>query len=781
MKILNKYGNVLFYLIKGENKMSKTKLWKNITLEDVLRVDSFDQQLYIHDPVAGISKPMIQDNREFFTQIYSDVSNNEIEFNDGSQNNKRKTSINEWLSNEISKTENSLVIFFEGYAGCGKSTFVQYLLTQQLKTYNYDYNYYNYDIGAYYDNKKSHRIITSIRECFIQQLIKCIINNKIPIIKKFQNLLSDYSIRYLDTSMDIYNEFVNTSAFNDAISNLQKNHDKNSFRLTMHTQLKYFSCEQILALDYILRLSKYIVSENHDNPLLFVCYDNMDSIENFDELNNFDNTLISLRKNIDDYINNTGNNYIRIPKPHFIIMATYRKITASKVELFSYSERMDDHSEYNQYIQYMDISHVYSFYNIIHRRKKYFSEYIIRRKLDGKELLDKLSIVNRLTKTEFVHNRYAGLWNNNYRTCSSILNRILSKYQQDAQKCVDFINSNIDGYDEENSAYFGASAIFLSLVCKIFNEGGLWESEHMNLIPLNIQNKNKPVSELTSLSRLILTYISNITDSYGRTQPVSMPEIFNEFSSLYDPHDICKCLANMLVRDKTDTWRRPIYYHRNAINDNENIEQALYNQWVIYNSDKNSSKTNYTELLLCECGFAYIERLTSEFEFFSNRISNNNQSIYFLSNINEISNIIDKIYEAVKNCCQDMIKFSKKYMEKKNMSSYKQYIKLPIHPRTYSGNPQLHTERIIFSHIHYLNHCRIYHINRTNMPAEKKTLNTIFINYISKYLNLYLEYIQPINTDRIKVAKDLLEIIQKIETGEEDSVLYQSISSAKHS
>lgn len=115
------------------------------------------------------------------------------------------------------------------------------------------------------------------------------------------------------------------------------------------------------------------------------------------------------------------------------------------------------------------------------------------------------------------------------------------------------------------------------------------------------------------------------------------------------------------------------------------------------------------------------------------------------------------------------------------MSSYKQYIKLPIHPRTYSGNPQLHTERIIFSHIHYLNHCRIYHINRTNMPSEKKTLNTIFINCISKYLNLYLEYIQPINTDRIKVAKDLLEIIQKIETGEEDSVLYQSISSAKHS
>ena len=70
--------------------MSKTKLWTNLTLEDLLRVDSFGQQIEIHDPIANVNKPLIQDNREFFTQIYSDVSDNEIEIDDGNKANRRK-------------------------------------------------------------------------------------------------------------------------------------------------------------------------------------------------------------------------------------------------------------------------------------------------------------------------------------------------------------------------------------------------------------------------------------------------------------------------------------------------------------------------------------------------------------------------------------------------------------------------------------------------------------------------------------------------------------------
>ena len=338
--------------------MSKTKKWENISLEDILRVDPFDQQVYIYDPVASVKCPMISDNREYFTQIYSKPLNNKLEVLDGAQHVHAELDIDQWFE-DLDSTKNSMVIFIEGYAGCGKSTFVQYLLVHQLKTYNYEYEYYNYDIGAYYDNRNSHRLLSAIRECFIKQFSTCILNHDDKIIKRFVELLAQQEINRLDTSLDIYNEFVNTDTFKQAIIYLLDNKKEDRFRSAMHNQLKDFSIEQILALDYVFRLARYIESDSHDNSVLYICYDNMDAIENFDELNAFDNTLVSLRKNIDDYINITTDNYKDIPTPQFVIIATYRKITAAKVDLSSYSERIDDYSEYNNFIQYVDASHVY--------------------------------------------------------------------------------------------------------------------------------------------------------------------------------------------------------------------------------------------------------------------------------------------------------------------------------------------------------------------------------------------------------------------------------------
>lgn len=762
--------------------MSRNKSWNRISLEDVLRVDSFGQQIYIIDSSTGSRYELVRDNREFFTQIYAKTTSNEIEVFDGSKVNMHRITIEDWILKDIDQTDNSLAIFIEGYAGCGKSTFVQYLLSKQLQSYNYEYEYYNYDIGAS-SSGNNERIVSTIREGFIRQLTKCIIENKMHIIEEFKKLISQKEIQYLDPNYRIYNEFINVNTFEQAIHYYKTDKNENKFRSSMHTQLKEFSCVQILALDYVLRLSSYIKSDKQNDPILYVCYDNLDSIENSDELNEFANILISMRKNIDDYINVTLYNYSGMMIPHFVIISTYRKITAAKVESSINMERIDDYSEYNQYIQYIDASHFYSYYSIIEKREEYFSKYIKNRQLNGKVLLDELQAIKKLIKTDFVRNKYAGLWNNNYRTCSTIFDRILKKYYRQAKDCEKFIEKDIDGYDEFCSVYYGASAIFLSLVCKIFHDGGMWGEDHMNLIALKNNKKNKSMLELTSLSRLLLTYISNNKDFSGNICAVSTLKIFNEFCELFEPDAICKSLANMLARDKTDTWRRPIYYHRNAINDNENIEKSLLKQWEISNANKNEQSIAYTELLLCECGYAFIERLSSSFEYFSNRISNDNKSLYLLSDFGKIEQIVKDVYEAVRLCCQDMITFSDKYMEKKKILKYDEYIKLSIHPRTRSEKPQLHTERVIFSHISYLNHCRLYFINLSTSLSTKKDVNEMFTSYISKYLTLYVEKIKPICTDRMSVVEELLKIVKEIEDEREKKeeeqnldILFQPIS-----
>ena len=109
-----------------------------------------------------------------------------------------------------------------------------------------------------------------------------------------------------------------------------------------------------------------------------------------------------------------------------------------------------------------------------------------------------------------------------------------------------------------------------------------------------------------------------------------------------------------------------------------------------------------------------------------------------LSDFKKIEQIVKDVYESVCVCCQDMLIFSDKYMEKKNILKYDEYIRLPIHPRTRGGKPQLHTERVIFSHVSYLNHCRLYHINLATSLSAKKDINEMFTTYILKYLMLML-------------------------------------------
>lgn len=114
---------------------------------------------------------------------------------------------------------------------------------------------------------------------------------------------------------------------------------------------------------------------------------------------------------------------------------------------------------------------------------------------------------------------------------------------------------------------------------------------------------------------------------------------------------------------------------------------------------------------------------------------------------------------------------------------YDKYIQLPIHPRTRGGKPQLHTERVIFSHISYLNHCRLYYISSVTSLSAKKDVNEMFTSYILNYLTLYMEKISPICADRVAVVEELLDIIdeilkekQKKEEEQNVDILFQTIS-----
>ena len=159
---------------------------------------------------------------------------------------------------------------------------------------------------------------------------------------------------YLDSTKKIYYEFANLQSYKDTIFAFSEDKDnemaRNDFRTSIRILVEKFSLEQIMYLDFLYRLAKYFVKGDKNGLTnLYICFDNMDSIDDLDELNLFDKSLISVRHNIDEFLLRIENSHSSLATPHFIFLAAYRKITASKVDLSRLSERRDDYPEDNEF------------------------------------------------------------------------------------------------------------------------------------------------------------------------------------------------------------------------------------------------------------------------------------------------------------------------------------------------------------------------------------------------------------------------------------------------
>jgi len=276
---------------------------------------------------------------------------------------------------------------------------------------------------------------------------------------------------------------------------------------------------------------------------------------------------------------------------------------------------------------------------------------------------------------------------------------------------------------------------------------GIFDSSHLDLINIKEDTRKRK----TSLSRLIITYI------YTKDKSVSITEIFNVFDKVFHPRYICKILGQLMTRVEGEIWRRPIYYSKNAVDNENDIENKLYSQYEKYLRNESYS---YVEFKICECGQTYINSIVPHFEFYSIRINEEYQNLYCVEDAEQLKTILQNVFEKIEVCCNKQIEFSNEYIKKYRIDKVT-YLSLKFHPRTINLNPQLHIERVIFSHIEYFNRYRLYLISKKGKRGNYDEFNDILLEYIGLYLNLYSEYVSKISNNRdgvvIKLKKKLEE------------------------
>ena len=780
----------------------EVKTYSELTLSDLLTVDVYDKVIDIKKSEGTMPVPLILKDQFFKTDgLYVEPQEKGLRVISWNRKEKNDEYVNLGdLLNSIDNEHRSVVLLIEGYAGCGKSTLVQFILSQKIG--DVSFSLYNYNIeeqnnAIVYDEKHERvansSIFNAIKKCFIRSFYE---NYDKKVCEYFKDLIDLCRNR---PEFDAVYYLINSNEFDDAVDSIERRDRKAADKVLYSLLMKTNDANCIFAIDYFFRIALWKLRKIKH---LYICYDNLDAIEDASDLKDFDDKLISFVNRMDYFVQTNGNFFDNI-LPHFVIMATYRKITTILAELDkeSYNEVRIDIPRRRKvdYVKRIDATSAFSYKKIVEKRKSYFVHYFETSRLDQEtdkainKQLKKLKEWDELNSSlEIMQDNYSVLWNRNYRTCSFIADLLFSDPDYDFERYIDFIKKlpSVDGYNAEEynngdnilCTYFGKSAILLNSVCRVFKTEGIWDDllKLTELHPHKI-NSYKPYYRDVSLSRLVLTYIYN-------KKVAKLEELYSTFCKQYifSIDELCDCLSKMVARESAGVWRRPIYYCGEAIiscNANE-ISVALNNE--CRRLERGLRLEHRYSFQLCDSGVSYVERMMSEFEFYSSRLRNKNQKVnlplYMYKSIPELRRIMHDVFCSVRNCCKNMIAFKNEYTRRYRMT-LKEYLKLDIHPKTFKGSRQLHTERIVFSHIAYLNQTRLYFIDSNITPSIKrrKQYNALFVEQIKDYLDMYDSLISKISKDRRQVYVLLYGIVKEI-LGEQEKeipneeILFKSIS-----
>lgn len=694
-------------------------------------------------------------------------------WNDYSEKETEKLSIAKttgWINSRILNYNGVNLCVIQGYAGCGKTTFVQSLLRKALSKKT-DSSYYNFYIGHVRNSSEKGFISSSILSKIVEQIIATLKDDDgFMIYEQFVRLCkfdtSTISSNFGTDFASIYYSESDTSLYTHA-KNIYEHRESDNvneyemkyrvqFRNSYNSKMGFFrnkdldteSLEIVLLIDYIWRCAVSLGRNHLQGTNQIVVYDNLDIIDDIQVVVEFIDTLRSVLSNYELFKNENPN----ICLPTFKAILTVRKITYSSISRFS-EVGSNEPLQAPIDIDFLDISNLYIPSNILkHKARillKNFDSIVPPGTTSHKEIYSFLNKLLDVPDDMFSDIKFSELLNHNLRACANMMELVISSdtYSQHYNL--------ITSTHRVNSKYI--SGIWIHIICEVLKTKGVWES-----LGYNLSNTLKP-NYPTTLSRMILTYLRNYRMGYMRNMPgytssdVSFGEIatvfekipFNNFIKNMDwnsqiapalKHNHNKVnshkqlihfIAEMLLRNNsieaTELWRRPIYFTHNAFSvcNSKAITESLELQL--------ENGKPFTSFCITDEGNTFVEKIATHFEFYSVRYNNRvAEPLYYVQNDDRLNELTERVYNQVVFCVEKQIWLMNFYINSTN-STKNTYLNELYHPRTDEFLPQLHIVRTIYDHIMYLNSYRDlicqYQIN--------DDINKSLVKWIGKYLELY--------------------------------------------
>ena len=378
--------------------------------------------------------------------------------------------------------------------------------------------------------------------------------------------------------------------------------------------------------------------------------------------------------------------------------------------------------------QEYDVSHHYSKREIGIRRINLFSKFVRSSSISSstkKELLDKSELLASILKDHYVTDTIFDIFNNDYRICLMTMIKIVS--------------SNTFGIDEYTSIYksgfaHGSRGVIYRLLFNIFNKSGYFKR-------IKILDFNNRGIKSSSPSRLILTYIANSTDSRltHDSRVVSFEDLLDDIDGKIPAQDVIRCLWEMYNLVTAEDWCNLISFAESDDASETGLHKELRYYDALKNNRSGESQLNFTTFRITSSGLVFLTYVCVHFEYFACRLFDAKYPPLFLPNALEKTNdqynfkiTIDAVLSEVKTCAQ---KLRNTYEAEGNLCSHSDSLFVFRRP---GKSSQYHVERLIFSHIQYLDEFRRF-VLKTKTGVIRNEVSDYILGKLQEYLNIFEE------------------------------------------
>lgn len=611
------------------------------------------------------------------------------------------------------EAEDTHNFILSGYKGCGKSTFVGYLLR------NLDVRNLVIRFDDHWEPREgiTQNIIMFLYDKIFHDILPQNGGEPCKISKKYIEIFHDkMNGDFIESKIDLHDFFTFfTHKLMYAVRVRQEdniNEEKVKLILRDHVKehIKSGSISSLMMLIVFWDIADRIV--NNSNQKCCIVFESLDVIHNTNDVPKLVENVVAFRNNIDKITESIfyEGKPISDPTQDYMLVFVMRETTNAE-----FSRSINHFSDKKiRFHHFMMISETYDLYEIISKRYEYL-ESIQKQYLDSPkfcEMLHAIRNIKTILSNSTVRKRIFAIFNNDYRTCIEALER----FGFSTPKVLDAYKSLAQVSSDENWPTFGyRSIIFRQIFNMLVKDANFNMIRKFDYVTSTAKSENRSID----LCRMILLYLNNCENSFKseelcEKEYVRLNVLYLELLKFCKrPETIVQAIWNMYDLQNAIMWNHLVTFddmHTITLDELQKEMDAVVQK---------EEDAHYAKVKITLAGQVYLNYILPHFEYFAaSSKSGKGYSLFCASpeelcDIHAVEKVIKQERKEVVDSCKQMYLFFADVLDYIDEFNGKNFLCSKFATVKRSENSKIisrkyHCEKVIYSNIGYLDSLRFF-------------------------------------------------------------------------